>query len=151
MPAFENVNANSRSEVYSDWLLWMALFEFNSLFAEAGQLLADGCQQITNAVLAIGVQGVEDEDLHTIRLVMKFFNTFMRTGVNAGNIKLCCRVLNDYRKLVEAIMQVSRPVVSAAILSQPHRPQRRPRWWPAQQRRVLAAVCTGAQPAQAGR
>lgn len=104
LPAFENVNDNSRGEVYADWLLWMALFEFNSLFAEAGALLADGCQQITNAVLAIGVQGVHNDDLHTVRLVMKFFNTFMRTGVNAGNIKLCCRVLNDYRKLVENIM-----------------------------------------------
>jgi hypothetical protein len=57
LPAFENVNDNSRSEVYSDWLLWMALFEFNSLFAESGTLLADGCQQITNAVLLIGMEG----------------------------------------------------------------------------------------------
>lgn len=108
LPAFENVNDNSRSEVYSDWLLWMALFEFNSLFAESGTLLADGCQQITNAVLLIGMEGVTHNDLHTVRLVMKFFNTFMRTGVNAGNIKLCCRVLNDYRKLVESIMQSGR-------------------------------------------
>ena len=28
----------------------------------------------------------------------------MRSGVNNGNIKLCCRVLNDYRKLIESIM-----------------------------------------------
>jgi hypothetical protein len=105
MPAFENVNSKSREEVYANWLLWMVLFELNSLFTEANKTLQDACQQITSAVLAIGVEGVTQHDLHTIRLVMKFFNTFMRTGVNGGNIKLCCRVLNHYRKLVEAMMR----------------------------------------------
>lgn len=105
LPAFENVNANSRSEVYANWLLWMVLFELNSLFAEASSLLADACQQITGAVLSIGVQGVALNDTKTLNLVLKFFNTFMRSGVNNGNIKLCCRVLNDYRKLIENIMR----------------------------------------------
>jgi hypothetical protein len=105
LPAFENVNANSRAEVYANWLLWMVLFELNSLFAEASGLLADACQQITGAVLSIGVQGVANNDTQTLNLVLKFFNTFMRSGVNNGNIKLCCRVLNDYRKLIENIMR----------------------------------------------
>lgn len=105
LPAFENVNANSRGEVYANWLLWMVLFELNSLFAEASGLLADACQQITGAVLSIGVQGVANDDTQTLNLVLKFFNTFMRSGVNNGNIKLCCRVLNDYRKLIESIMR----------------------------------------------
>ena len=105
LPAFENVNANSRGEVYANWLLWMVLFELNSLFAEASDLLADACQQITGAVLSIGVQGVAADDAQTLNLVLKFFNTFMRSGVNNGNIKLCCRVLNDYRKLIESIIR----------------------------------------------
>ena len=105
LPAFENVNANSRGEVYANWLLWMVLFELNSLFAEASDLLADSCQQITGAVLSIGVQGVAADDAQTLNLVLKFFNTFMRSGVNNGNIKLCCRVLNDYRKLIESIIR----------------------------------------------
>lgn len=46
-----------------------------------------------------------NNDTQTLNLVLKFFNTFMRSGVNNGNIKLCCRVLNDYRKLIENIMR----------------------------------------------
>lgn len=78
LPAFENVNASSRKDVYSNWLLWMVLFELNALFAEASGLLADACQQITNAVLSIGVQGVannDDQGQETLAMVMKFFNT----------------------------------------------------------------------------
>ena len=55
----------------------MVLFELNSLFTESNKILQDACQQITSAVLAIGVAGVHHNDLHTVRLAMKFFNTFM--------------------------------------------------------------------------
>ena len=99
----------SRHELYTNWLLWDVLFELNSLFTESSKQLQDACQQITAAVLAIGVECITrhhgPHGRHTIAMIMKFFNTFMRTAVNLGGVKLCCRVLNHYRKLVEAMIE----------------------------------------------
>ena len=51
LPAFENVNANSRGEVYANWLLWMVLFELNSLFAELAELSEKQMMNIDTAFL----------------------------------------------------------------------------------------------------
>jgi hypothetical protein len=104
-PDFLSMNPEALADLVRDqvWLEWKVLRQYQTIYNEAlsgnpdmNYLLAINTRYLGEAILAKG-SGT------ALRLVIKFFNTYMRATLNKRQVRTAYNLLNQYRQLVEAI------------------------------------------------
>ena len=90
------------------WVEAKILYEFEHAFRYALRLEdQDILARIASATHAIGAKASEVGDLRAAKMVIRFFNTFMRHALNAGQVRTCYTVLYQYRVLATRFREPS--------------------------------------------
>jgi hypothetical protein len=106
-PDFTALAAESLAEIERDgtWLEWKAMRHLRTAFAEAlahlpdlAHVVAIDTRLVGQAALGLGARPV-------LGLVLKFFNTFLRTALNTRDVRASYNVFNEYRQLAERALE----------------------------------------------
>jgi hypothetical protein len=109
-PDFQAMNADALQDLISErmWVEWKVLRQYQTIYNEAldanpdmNYLIAINTRYLGEAILAGG-------GASSLRLVIKFFNTYMRATLNKRQVRTAYNILNQYRQLVEAIILTER-------------------------------------------
>ncbi len=87
------------------WFEWKGLRQLRLVFAESLKSLPEVAHNVAVATRRIGEAAATTQDRKAITTSVKFFNTYLRTALNAGDVRTAYNVLNEYRHLAEDIMQ----------------------------------------------
>ena len=103
------------------WLEWKLLRQLHGVYgaslphlqehAELSSLVVIDARYLGEAALAAG-------DLEVLRLVIKFFNTFLRAALTATQVRAAYNLLNQYRLLCERLLAASTAGPPAPVLAQ---------------------------------
>ncbi len=83
------------------WLEMKVFRQYQMLYGEALNRTRDINYLIAINTRVLGERVLSDGDIKAHRLVVKFFNTYMRQTVNAKDVRTAYNVLNQYRLLAE--------------------------------------------------
>ncbi len=83
------------------WLEWKVLRGYQSLYNEALNKMRDINYLIAINSRLIARAAWEYENTQLFELVVKFFNTYLRSAINAHDIRTAYNVLNQYRSVAE--------------------------------------------------
>lgn len=97
------------------WLEWKVLRQLQGIFSAAlsdmpdiNYLVAIDTRYVGEAALSVG----DDE---TLRLVIKFLNTYLRGTLNGGKVRTAYNVLNQYRLLAEQLLRYGRDELAIEV------------------------------------
>lgn len=105
-PDFQAMNMDAVQDLVSErmWVEWKVLRQYQTIYNEAlasnpdmNYLIAINTRYLGEAILAGGGGPA-------LRLVIKFFNTYMRATLNKRQVRTAYNILNQYRQLTEAIV-----------------------------------------------
>jgi hypothetical protein len=89
------------------WVEWKVLRQYQMLFSESLKFMKEICYHIAMNTRLIGENAVTHKkklDLATLDMVLKFFNTYLRAGINQQDVRTVYTVLYQYRLLGEHII-----------------------------------------------
>ncbi|MET0340315.1 MAG: DUF2254 family protein [Polyangiales bacterium] len=86
------------------WLEWKVLRGYQSLYNEALNKMRDINYLVAINTRLIGTASFGQDNPELFTLVIKFFNTYLRSAINAHDIRTAYNVLNQYRLLAEAAL-----------------------------------------------
>lgn len=104
-PDFLSMNPEALADLVRDqaWLEWKVLRQYQTIYNEAladnpdmNYLIAIDTRYLGEAILAKGGGPA-------LRLVVKFFNTYMRATLNKRQVRTAYNLMNQYRQLLEAV------------------------------------------------
>lgn len=87
------------------WFEWKGLRQLRLIFAEALKSLPEVAHNVAVATRRIGEAATRTNDGPVIATSLKFFNTYLRTALNAGDVRTAYNVFHEYRHLTEEIMK----------------------------------------------
>jgi Predicted membrane protein (DUF2254) len=87
------------------WLEWKVLRGYQSLYNEALNKMRDINYLIAINSRLIARAAWEHDNPQLFELVVKFFNTYLRSAINAHDIRTAYNVLNQYRSVAEESIQ----------------------------------------------
>jgi hypothetical protein len=90
------------------WVEWKILRQLNSVFGEAVKEMPDMAHVVGIATRYVGQAGIDAEDDSVVELTLKFFNTYLRTTLNARDVRAAYNVLHQYRQLGSQLLQRQR-------------------------------------------
>jgi hypothetical protein len=87
------------------WIEWKVMRQFLGIYNEALGSMRDICYlvAIDTRYLGEAAGSVKDEEL--IKLVFRYMNSYLRSTLNARDVRTAYNVLNQYRLLVEAMLR----------------------------------------------
>jgi hypothetical protein len=83
------------------WLEWKMLRQYQGVYNESLGEMPDINQLIAINTRYVGEAAVDNDDEAALELVVKFFNTYMRSTLNKDDVRTCYNVLHQYRQLCE--------------------------------------------------
>jgi hypothetical protein len=86
------------------WLEWKILRGYQSLYNEALNKMRDINYLIAINTRLIAAAAWDHQNPELFALVIKFFNTYLRSAINAHDIRTAYNVLNQYRLLAEEVI-----------------------------------------------
>lgn len=103
---FAAMAPESHQQIGADgvWFEWKVLRQLRSIFAEALQHLSEAAHAVAIATCQIGGAALAAADGPAVSVVLKFFNTYLRTALNARDVRAAYNVLNEYRLLAEDVL-----------------------------------------------
>jgi hypothetical protein len=110
-PDFVSMHPDSLTDLVDDglWLEWKILRQWQAIYNEAlsdnpdmNYLIAIDTRYTGEAALEVGAEPV-------VGLVIKFFNTYLRSTLNKKQVRTAYNVLNQYRQLIEAVLRAEKP------------------------------------------
>jgi len=87
------------------WVEWKALRQYLGIYNEAQGSMPDINYLIAIDTRYIGEAAAARGDRELISLVFRFMNSYLRATLNARAVRTAYNVLNQYRKLVEAMVR----------------------------------------------
>lgn len=110
-PDFVAMAPESLAELSADgtWVEWKVLRKLLNVYMVALMDLPDIGHLIAIDTRYIGEAALEVGDNPALRLCIKFFNTFVRSSLNAHQLRSGYNVLNQYRQLGEKILSYDQP------------------------------------------
>jgi Predicted membrane protein (DUF2254) len=106
-PDFISMHSEVLSEISrkKTWLEYKILRQYQMLYNESLNKMSD-----INYILAIdtryvGEEAIIHQDMELLKLVIKFFNTYMRSTLNAKDVRTAYNILHQYRLLAEAVLR----------------------------------------------
>lgn len=114
---FVTLSATYLSQIQSRriFLEWKILRHYQILFQ------SPSINSISNFIFLcsrqIGVTASEYDDMFALKMVVKYFNTYLRLLLNAGNIRATYHALFQYRLLIETVISHCSPSTSNSSIS----------------------------------
>jgi hypothetical protein len=87
------------------WLEWKTLRHFRSVFAESLRQLPEMAHVVGIEARYIGEAALQVGDRAALGVTIKYFNTFIRTALNARDVRAAYNTLNQYRQLAEQVLR----------------------------------------------
>lgn len=105
-PDFVAMDPESLRDLEADhtWLEWKALRQYLGIYAEAQAEMPDINYLIAIDTRYVGEAALARGDRAVVELAFRFMNSYLRTALNARAVRTAYNVLNQYRKLVEAMI-----------------------------------------------
>ena len=94
-------------EARRTWVEWKALRQYLGIYNEAQAEMPDINYLIAIDTRYIGEAAAQRGDRELVTLVFRYMNSYLRATLNARAVRTAYNVLNQYRKLVEAMLRVS--------------------------------------------
>ncbi|HRK63453.1 MAG TPA: hypothetical protein PLN53_03615 [Terricaulis sp.] len=79
--------------------------QYLSIYNDALGTMRDICYLIAIDTRYIGEAAGKANDSELVELVLRFMNSYLRSTLNAKDVRTAYNVLNQYRKLVEALLE----------------------------------------------
>jgi hypothetical protein len=105
-PDFIALTADSMAALEAErtWLEWKVLRQFRTAFAESLKHLPEMAHVVAIETRQVGETALAAGDRAVTAVTVKFFNTYLRTALNARDIRASYNVLHQYRQLAERLM-----------------------------------------------
>lgn len=105
-PDFVSLSDHAVGDIESrrTWLEWKALRQYQMLFNEGLLQMKDLCYLIAINTRRLGEAAAVHGDLRALDLSIKFFNTYIRSTLNAKDIRTAYNILHQYRQLGEFVL-----------------------------------------------
>jgi hypothetical protein len=105
-PDFVAMDAESLSDLEArhTWIEWKVMRQLLSIYAEALGSMRDINYVIAIDTRYIGEAAAKANDAELVNLVFRFMNSYLRSTLNARDVRTAYNVLNQYRKLGEAML-----------------------------------------------
>jgi len=95
-------------EARRTWVEWKVMRQYLGIYNEALAGMRDINYLIAIDTRYIGEAAARSGDDELVRLVYRFMNSYLRATLNARDVRTAYNVLNQYRKLVEAMLATHR-------------------------------------------
>jgi hypothetical protein len=90
------------------WVEWKVMRQYLGIYNEAMATMRDINYLIAINTRYIGEAAVKDGDDELATLVLRYMNSYLRSTLNARDVRTAYNVLNQYRLLVEAMLHSGR-------------------------------------------
>lgn len=87
------------------WVEWKVMRQYLGIYNEALPQMRDINYLIAIDTRYIGEAALASKDDELLRLVYRYMNSYLRTTLNAKDVRTAYNVLNQYRLLVEAMLR----------------------------------------------
>lgn len=87
------------------WLEWQALHQYLGIYGEALSSMTDIDYLIAIDSRYLGEAAAERGDVALVHLILCHFNSYLRATLNARSVRTAYNVLNQYRLLVDGLLQ----------------------------------------------
>jgi len=106
-PDFVSMSPDSLEDLVREqtWLEWKLLRQFQAIYNEALNTNPDMNYLIAIDTRYMGEAALKAGQPEVAALVIKFCNTYLRATLNKRQVRTAYNVMNQYRQLVEAILQ----------------------------------------------
>eukprot|EP00002_Diphylleia_rotans_P030182 TRINITY_DN6193_c0_g1_i1.p1 TRINITY_DN6193_c0_g1~~TRINITY_DN6193_c0_g1_i1.p1 ORF type:complete len:3324 (+),score=604.92 TRINITY_DN6193_c0_g1_i1:1129-9972(+) len=98
------------------WFEWKIFRQLLVLYTENTRNMRDHPHLISLTTFKIAVSAADRRDFDVLELSFKFFNSFIRIAINAGDYRTASIVMDKYRQLGEYITHLSSPSTSVYVL-----------------------------------
>jgi hypothetical protein len=116
-PDFVSMSPSSVDDLASDkvWLEWKVLRQYQAVFNESVGQMPEMSHLIAIDTRYIGESAIETKDGAVLAMVVKFFNTYMRSALNADQIRTAYNVMNQYRQMGERIVTAGQDKIAVEV------------------------------------
>jgi hypothetical protein len=90
------------------WVEWKVMRQYLGIYNEALGGMRDINYLIAINTRYLGEAAIRESDQELITLVVRYMNSYLRTTLNARDIRTAYNILNQYRLLVEAMLRAGR-------------------------------------------
>lgn len=106
-PDFVAMDAESLADLEArhTWVEWKVMRQYLSIYNEALNSMRDITYVIAIDTRYIGEAAARAKDEELIDLTFRFMNSYMRSTLNAHDVRTAYNVLNQYRKLGESMLR----------------------------------------------
>jgi len=110
-PDFVAMDSESLADLEArrTWVEWKVMRQYLSIYNEALNSMRDINYVIAIDTRYIGEAAVRANDSELLDLVFRFMNSYMRSTLNARDVRTAYNVLNQYRKLAESMLAEGNP------------------------------------------
>jgi hypothetical protein len=88
------------------WLEWIGLRQLREVFSEALKTLPEMTHVVAIDTRYVAEAAIDARDREVLALTIKFMNTYMRSSLNARDVRTAYNVLHQYRQLAQAMLKV---------------------------------------------
>jgi hypothetical protein len=105
-PDFVSMDAQVLADLAAQraWFEMKVLREYQTIYGEALQRTRDICYVVAIDTRLIAERAFRLDDSALLHLCMKFFNTYVRAAINAGDVRTTYNVFNQYRLLAQTLL-----------------------------------------------
>ncbi len=90
---------------HGTWLEAKSLMEYERVLRRALAEMSEVVSQLAASTRVMGTAAIAHDDHDFIDLVIRFFNTYIRHGLNARNVRAVYNILYEYRRLAVEIFE----------------------------------------------
>jgi len=87
------------------WVEWKVMRQYLGIYNEALAIMRDINYLVAIDTRYIGEAAAAAKDSELIQLVYRFMNSYLRSALNARDVRTAYNILNQYRLLVEAMLR----------------------------------------------
>ncbi|MCA9692494.1 MAG: DUF2254 domain-containing protein [Myxococcales bacterium] len=97
------------------WVEAKSLLEFEHVLRRSLGDMNELVSQIASSTREIGESALRHDEQEAIALAIRFFNTYIRHGLNAGNVRAVYNILDQYRRMASALMRSGPELVDRVV------------------------------------
>jgi Predicted membrane protein (DUF2254) len=90
------------------WLEWKGLKQIHAVLGEALTTMPEMAHVAAIDTRYVGEAALRCGDREVVALTVRFMNTYLRSAVNARDVRTAYNVLNQYRQLAESMLRATR-------------------------------------------
>ncbi len=106
-PDFVAMDAEALTDIEErrTWVEWKVMRQYLSIYNEALNSMRDINYVVAIDTRYIGEAAAKAGDDELMHLVFRFLNSYLRSALNARDVRTAYNVLNQYRKLIESMIE----------------------------------------------